>query len=152
MELLHDKKKNTLFNVLYRPPNGQIETFENFLRHLLLLNYNKNFHIAGDFNLNLLDHNENKKMQNVLNIIHQNGMLPTINKPTRVTRKSATAIDHIITKNYIESSFKTAIIKSDISDHFPICILFSSDTSSAENDILYQYKRIIDNERITAFS
>ena len=28
--LLHDKKKNTLFNVLYRQPNGQIETFENF--------------------------------------------------------------------------------------------------------------------------
>ena len=154
VELLHDKKKNTLFNVLYRPPNGQIETFENFLRHLFHenKNSNKNFHIAGDFNLNLLYHNENKKVQNFLNIIHQNDMLPTINKPTRVTRKSATAIDHIITNNYIESSFKTAIIKSDILDNFPICILFPSDTSSAENEILYQYKRIIDNERITVFS
>ena len=154
VELLHDKTKNTLFNVLYRPPNGQIETFENFLRHLFHenKNSNKNFHIAGDFNLNLLDHNENKKVQNFLNIIHQNGILPTRNKPTRVTRKSATAISHIITNNYIESSFKTAIIKFDISDHFPICILFPSDTSSAENEILYQYKRIIDNERITAFS
>ena len=30
VELLHDKKKSTLFNVLYRQPNGQIETFENF--------------------------------------------------------------------------------------------------------------------------
>ena len=30
--------------------------------------------------------------------------------------------------------------------------MFPSDTSSAENEILYQYKRIIDNERITAFS
>ena len=153
VELLHDKKKNNLFNVLYRPPNGQIETFENFLRHLFHENKNsiKNFHIAGSFNLNLLDHNENKKVQNFLNIIHQNRMLPTINKPTRITRKSATAIDHI-TNNYIESSFKTAIIKSDISDHFPICILSPSDTSFAENEILYQYKIIIDNERITAFS
>ena len=112
VELLHDKKKNTLFNVLYRPPNGQIETFENFWRHLFHenKNSNKNFHIAGDFNLNLLDHNENKKVQNFLNIIHQNGMLPTINKPTRVTRKSATAIDHIITNNYIESSMQPVAI------------------------------------------
>ena len=139
MELLHDKKKNTLFNVLYRPPNGRIQTFENFLRHLFheTNNSNKHFHIAGDFNLNLLDHNENKKVQTFLNIIHQNSMLPTTNKPTRVTRKSATAIDHIITNNYIESSFETAIIKSDILNHFPICILFPSATSTAENKILY---------------
>ena len=65
VELLHVKKKNTLFNVLYRPSNGQIETFENFLRHLFHenKNSNKNFHIAGDSNLNLLDHNENQKVQ-----------------------------------------------------------------------------------------
>ena len=51
VELLHDKKKNALFNVLYRPPNGQIETFETFetfLRHLFHenKNSNKNFHIC----------------------------------------------------------------------------------------------------------
>ena len=73
-------------------------------------------------------------------------MLPTINKPTRVTRKTATAIDHIITNDYIESLFKTAIIKSDISDHFPICIFFPSNTSSTENQINYQYKRTINSK------
>ena len=153
VELLNNKKKNTLFNVLYRPPNGKIEIFENFLKHLFNQNKNSNktFHIAGDFNLNLLDHNENKKVQNFLNIIYQNGMLPTINKPTRVTRKTATAIDHIITNDYIESLFKTAIIKSDISDHFPICIFFPSNTLSTENQINYQYKRTIDSQRIAAF-
>ena len=50
-------------------------------------------HIAGDFNLNLLDHNTNRKVHNFLSLIYQNGMIPTINKPTRVTRKTATAID-----------------------------------------------------------
>ena len=42
-------------------------------------------HIAGDFNLNLLDHN--RKVHNFLSLIYQNGMIPTINKATRVKGK-----------------------------------------------------------------
>ena len=55
-------------------------------------------------------------------------MIPTINKPTRATKKTATAIDHIITNSFVEITFKTAIIKSDVSDHFPICIFFLQQT------------------------
>ena len=47
-------------------------------------------------------------------------MIPNINKPTRVTNKTATAIDHILTNTYTEIIFKTAILKSDVTDHFPI--------------------------------
>ena len=64
----------------------------------------------------------------VLNLIYQNGMIPTIKKLTRVTKKTATAIDHIITNSFVENTFKTAIIKSDVSDHFPICIFFLQQT------------------------
>ena len=60
-------------------------------------------HIAGDFNLNLLDHNTNREVQSFLSLIYQNGMIPTINKPTRVTRKAATAIDHILTNSFADS-------------------------------------------------
>ena len=74
-------------------------------------------------------------------------MKPTINKPTRVTKKTATAIDHIITNSFVENTFKTAIIKSDVSDHFPICIFFFQQTY----DVIYQYKRTINDERIKAF-
>ena len=55
-------------------------------------------------------------------------MIPTINKHTRVAKKTATAIDHIISKSFVENSFKTAIIKSDVSDHFPVCIFFLQQT------------------------
>ena len=54
-------------------------------------------------------------------------MIPTINTPTRVTKKTGTTIDHIITNSFVENTFKTAIIKTDVSDHFPICIFFSFD-------------------------
>ena len=127
MELLYEKRRNILFNVVYRPPNGKIEPFENFLKILFLKkkkNSNKNYHIAGDFNLNLLDHGKNKKFRDFLNFIYQNGRLSTINKPIRVTKKTATGIDHIITKSFVENTFKTAINKADVSDHFPIFIFF----------------------------
>ena len=51
-------------------------------------------------------------------------MIATISKPSRVTKKTATAVDHIITDSFVENTFKAAIIKADVSDHFPICIFF----------------------------
>ena len=41
-------------------------------------------------------------------------MIQTINKPTRVTRKMATAINHILTNQFINVNFKTATFKTDI--------------------------------------
>ena len=32
-------------------------------------------------------------------------MIPTIKKPTRVTRKTATVIDHILTNRFINANF-----------------------------------------------
>ena len=40
-------------------------------------------------------------------------MIPTINIPTSVTRRKATAIDHILTNQFINVNFKTAIFKTD---------------------------------------
>ena len=84
IELLFENKRNTLINVLYRPPNGQIELFEKFLKKVssITKNSNKVHHIARYFNLNLLDHENSRKIQDFLNLIYQNGMIPTINKPT----------------------------------------------------------------------
>ena len=121
------RQKKTI-NALYRPPNGQIESFEKCLNNIFskIKKSNKLFHIAGDFDLNLLDHDTNRKVQRFFNIVYRNGMIPTINKPTRVTRKTTTAIDHILTNSFTDTVFKTAIFKSNISDHFPICFMIPS--------------------------
>ena len=60
-------------------------------------------------------------------------MIPTINKPTRVTKKTTTAIDQILTNCITETVFKTAFFKGDISDHFPICFLFPPSPTQREN-------------------
>ena len=65
VETLYEKRRNNLFNVIYRPPNSKIEPFGNVLKILFNKNKNsnKNYHIAGDFNINLLDHDKNKKSE-----------------------------------------------------------------------------------------
>ena len=78
VELLCEKRRNTLFNVIYRPPNSKIEPFENFLKILFNKNenFNKNYHIAENSNLNLLDHYKSMKKGGTLYLL-----LP-INHPT----------------------------------------------------------------------
>ena len=78
-------------------------------------------------------------------------MISTISKPTRVTKKIATILDHIITNNFVENTFKTAITKSDVSDHFSICIFFIQQTYLQKNDVICQHKRTINDEKIEAF-
>ena len=54
----------------------------------------------------------------------RSGMIPTRNKTTRVTANTAAAIDHMITNAIINTDFKTGILKSFISDHFPVMLAF----------------------------
>ena len=68
-------------------------------------------YISGNVDLNLLNHDKNRKILNFLNLIYQNGMIPTIKKPTRASRKTATAIDHILTNSFMIQSSKQEISK-----------------------------------------
>ena len=97
-------------------------------------------HIARDFNLNLLDYEKRKKVQKFLNLIYENSMIPTINKPTRITRQSATAIDDILTNCFINFDFKTAIFKSGISDHFPISFFLPTTNEFSKTEPIYIHK------------
>ena len=49
-------------------------------------------------------------------------------------------------------NFKTAIFKTDISDHFPICIIISSTEKLVENKHTYVYKRVITDEATERFN
>ena len=69
-------------------------------------------------------------------------MIPAINKPTRVTRKKATAIDHVLTNSFIDTTIKTCIIKSDVPHHFIISLFILLEKLPVENEIVYAYKRI----------
>ena len=60
MEILFDKERNSLINVLYKPPKEVTEPFETLLKKFKKKTKNnlKPFHITGGFNLDVLDHNK----------------------------------------------------------------------------------------------
>ena len=77
--------------------------------------------MVGDLNINSFDYGNNALVKKIFNLIFQSGFLPLIQRATRVTRTTETAIDHIITDAIIESTMHSGIIKkANISDHFPI--------------------------------
>ena len=49
-----------------------------------------------------------------MNYIYQNGMMPTVYK-TSIAKSTG----HIITTSFVENTFKTTIVKPDVSDHIP---------------------------------
>ena len=155
IEIHHKKDKNILFSVMYRPPNGDMTVFEKFCKNLLSAKNktSKNISFAGDLNINVLDYESNKKVRYFLSSMFQYNMIPTINKPTHVTRNTATAIDHIITSTVISGvQHRFGIVKTDISDHFPI--VFALDTCEkckSEDKAQFFYKIIYGEEQIELF-
>ena len=73
--------------------------------------------VIGDMNVDLLKFSVHTKTNDYLDNIFQNGFIPTITKPTRITSTSAILIDHIYTNN-ITTSGKSGIIITDVADHF----------------------------------
>ena len=63
-------------------------------------------------------------------------MIPTINKPTRVISYTATAIDNIITSSIFNNDFESAIIKTDVPDHFPIIFTIKLKTANLYTNVI----------------
>ena len=97
---------------------------------------NKLFYLIGDFNIDMLKINSNTYSQNMINRVICSSFYPQITKPTRITHKSATLIDNIMT-NRLNSNDLKGILFTDISDHLPIFtierdIIINKNTNKSE--------------------
>ena len=112
---------NIIVGELYRPPNANPVEFVELLHDLLSNNYftNKTCFVMGDFNINLLNCNDNPLCQDFLNLMLSKSFIPLTRKPTRITDVASTLIDNIFVNNAF-CDISSGIIVSDLSDHFPI--------------------------------
>ena len=107
--------------------------------------------LVGDLNLNLIDYQSNAKVRNFVNLIFQHSLVPVVNKPTRVTKTNATLIDYIVTNSFTDQENLTGILKTDISDHFPIFnISMKHGLDSIDKKVTIK-KRIINADSIQEF-
>ncbi|XP_065642226.1 uncharacterized protein LOC136073884 [Hydra vulgaris] len=144
--------KNFLVSTCYRPPDGDTCKFSNYMKYLITKNREqKKLFIIGDININILKYNEHAVTKNFFDDMFQLNIFPIINKPIRVTSKSITAIDNILTNSIQDTTLKSGIIKTDISDHFPIYFSLSLDSRKIDNSKILFYKRVIDETSTQKF-
>lgn len=125
IEIVLDHQKNIVCGILYRQHNSP-ESFQSYFDEAVekYIFYDKPVYIIGDFNIDLLKSQSSNISQNFLMSAQSLHLIPTIDKPTRVHKTSATLIDNIFTLNDLEQFLVSGNIISDLTDHFSqFCIL-----------------------------
>ena len=146
-----DKHRKHLFICVYRPPNGNVNNFFDRLNDVLSSAYNMKYfsiNICGDFNLDLLKFDDSSVFH-FINLMFSFSLFPLITRPTRITNTTATLIDHIWTSN-VDSNINNFIIKTDLSDHYPVVSQFN-EVLSKQNHPVYNNKRILSQTALNKF-
>ena len=125
---IKNNKDNVLVGSMYRPPNTNINDFLEIFRYQMnKINNMKHECIIGlDHNLDLLKQSRHPKTREFLECILDLNLLPTITKPTRISKTSATLIDNILLSKNLQPEFESLIIIDDLSDHLPCVTLFTN--------------------------
>ncbi|XP_065562440.1 uncharacterized protein LOC136028523 [Artemia franciscana] len=101
--------------VVYKPPLAPIPLFLRSFESLLASLDDKDVVVMGDFNLNLLNYDENTQTTEFISLMTSKSLIPSCTIPTRVSLTSATLIDNIFLTTPATSS---QIVLTDFSDHF----------------------------------
>ena len=144
--------KKVIIGVIYRPPSKKMEDFNEQLKAILdQINIGKiPCYLLGDMNINVINHLTHKPTEDYLEVMYSKGLIPVINRPTRVTDHSATLIDHIFTNNYDATNFYQGILVTDITDHYPIFHVAHFEVNSKPIDD-YFYKRDMSSRNYASF-
>lgn len=120
------KKDFKIIGNVYRPPGSNLTQFNSILENIMqqlsvnpVLKKASEIILLGDFNINLLQHETHTDTADYLNILLENGQLPLITLPTRITANSSTLIDHI-SSNSKQNYFDSGLIYSCLADHLPV--------------------------------
>ena len=103
--------------------------------------FGKTCFLVGDLNLNLIDYQSDAKVRDFVNLIFQYSLVPTVNKPSRVTKNNATLIDYIISNSINDQENLTGILKTDIFWSFSNFYYFY------ETDLILAIKKVTIRER-----
>ena len=119
---IHDCKNSNKTKVIvnfYRSPSRDPNKFLDLLGAVLSgLDRHSRKHISfyGDANIDLIKYDTDIFSQRLIDTLANYGFVQTVSKPTRITDRSATLIDHVYTNN-IENTVSSNIITLDLSDH-----------------------------------
>ena len=145
VEILSSKSRNFIVTGVYRSPQGDKKVFENHWKDFLTKKSasSKTVFMVEDLNINSFDYDNNELVKNFFNLIFESGFLPLIQRATRETRTTPTAIDNIISDAIPESTMHSGVIKTNISNHFP---LFTNFENSCNKNINCEKTKITNRD------
>ena len=106
---------------MYRPPNTDTKQFLSSYKALItrLQKISRDIVIGLDHNLDFLKCDKHRPTNDFIDMILSLQQLPTITRPTRIARQSATLIDNIIVSQKYCEKFTSMILIDNMSDHLP---------------------------------
>ena len=119
--------KCIILGSVYKSPNTNDEKLKTHLTEVCSKikqeKYNKELGVSMDHNMDLLKSHEHRRTQQFLDILLNNDLIPTITRPTRITKTSATFIDNVFISRMLQQSFDSMILIEEISDHLLSLVL-----------------------------
>ena len=122
VEIIKKDGKNIIIGCIYRHPSMGIEDFNtNYLNNVLnkISTENKNIFLCGDFNIDLMKTGDDVNIDNFMELITSNLLVPHVILPTRITSHSKTLIDNIFSNMTNFNQGISGNFTTSISDHFP---------------------------------
>ena len=142
--------RNVILRLVHGKPGTSAANFNDKLNISLqkISLENKICQLMGDLNLDLL---KQDSYISALIDIYSEGFVPVITKPTRITQHSQTLIDHIYTNTDLTTpnyKHKQGILRTDISDYYPVFYLMLKPNSSKNDNENYSIAREINPTNI----
>ena len=105
----------------YRPPNTNPTTFCKTIETLLkkVKRRCKEVIVGLDHNLDFLKSDKHNPTNDLIEKVLDLNLIPSITRPTRITKSTATLIDNILVDHKHCESLESYVITDDISDHLP---------------------------------
>ena len=150
--------KNYMIGIIYRIPNTNIDNFINKINELIEpIRNNYELVLTGDFNICLL--RDNNHSESFRNCMMSSNLFPTILEATRVSNTerngetilTETLIDNFFINTQSSLFYKSGLIQSSITDHYPVFLSIPGNTIlESEKSTIIKF-RLIDEFSIRKF-
>ena len=149
LELNLESGPNTIVGVIYRHPSGKPDNFFSKLETTLkkIKKENKKTIICGDFNLNLLNFDLDKNVNQFLCKMLDYSFQPCITEPTRITNSNKPSLVDNIFINTFDNPVSGNILEQISYDHLPNFVILDNVKYKKQRPTFKRDKRNIDTQK-----
>ena len=125
IEVICKTGSNIILGVNYRHPMKNDTKYIDYLKKVLktINEERKMIQVVGDFNFNLLNHENAKKVSEFINFMTSNLLQQHILGATRILDNNKLSINDYIFTNYMDKNCNSGNLYSKIREHFPNFII-----------------------------